>query len=344
MAWQQQAQGPFGPWSPAVVGGSVFVGDESGFVTAFDETTGVQRWQLDVGSAINSGITFSDGLLIVGDDGGALHVLDAASGDEVWHVDVNEPIHGSAAVVHGVAYFGTTGGHLYALDARTQAPRWPAVQTPGSISRAIAMADGLVFAGSGGASPTDAATLRAYDAATGQLVWAKSLDSGNTSTPTVAGGLVFVASGLDASNGAHRVFAFDARTGAEAWSSPFAAPSDRILLLGAVANGRVFVTGTDGVLYVLDASNGTLLSNARIQSTVSPNAGIVGYTLYVTSDDQQVHAFDVSTDAPAELWAVPVSGTPGAPTVIDGAIFVGTSSGVVVRLADPATSSASSSP
>lgn len=342
--WSQQANGPFGAWSPVVVDGAVYVADQSGGVTAFDEATGSRRWQHDVGASINSGITYAGALLLVGDDDGVLHALDAASGAQTWSFAAEGPIHGPPAVVDGVGYFGTTEGYLYAVDLVTQQLRWPVVQTPGPISRAVAVAGGIVYAGSGRASPGEKGSLGAYDAATGHLLWSKDLDPGNTSTPTVADGLVFVASGLDPSSGGRRVYAFDARTGASAWPAAFTTADDNILLLGAVANGRVYATGTDGLLYVLDASHGTLLGEARIQSRLSPNAGIVGHTLYVTSDDRQVHAFDVSADTPAALWSLPVTGTPGAPAVIDGSVFVGTSLGVVVRLGDSTAPSPFASP
>jgi outer membrane protein assembly factor BamB len=330
VTWEESARGPFGAFSPAVVGGKVYASDQRGFVTAFDQQSGAQRWQVEVGSPANSGITFADGLLLVGDDDGVLHALDAATGNETWQFRASGPMHGSAAVVDGVAYFGTTDGHLYALDMSTQELRWPVTQTPGSISRTIAVGDGIVYAGSGGATPVDSGSLGAYDATTGDLRWSAELEPGNTSTPSIAGGRVFVAGGLDATTGDHGVFAFDATSGSPAWPTPFAAPANETLLLGAVTPTVVYVTGTDGMLYALDAATGALDWTAPIQSTRSPNAGLVGQTLYVTSDDNRVHAIDVDTHG--ELWSVPVTGTPGAPAVIDGAIFVTTTSGKVVRI------------
>jgi outer membrane protein assembly factor BamB len=81
---------------------------------------------------------------------------------------------------------------------------------------------------------------------------------------------------------------------------------------------------------VLDATTGALQWSMPIQSSQSPNAGFVDQVLYVTSDDRQVHAIDVTRRA--ELWSVPVTGTPSAPAVLDGAIFVNTSSGEVIRI------------
>ena len=60
VAWAKDAKGTFGPWSPAVAAGVVYAGDQGGFVTALDEQTGAQRWQRDLGAAINSGVTVAD--------------------------------------------------------------------------------------------------------------------------------------------------------------------------------------------------------------------------------------------------------------------------------------------
>lgn len=330
IAWETTARGPFGAWSPAVVDGKVYVGDRRGFITAYDEATGDQLWQADAGSPINSGVTVADGLVIVGTDAGVLVARDAESGAPAWTYSASSAIHGSAAVVDRYVYFGTLDGQLYALNLDGAHLRWPAIHTSGPISRAIAAADGVLYAGSGGASSNDSGTLEAVDEASGQVLWSANLEPGNTSTPTVAGGNVFVCGGLDAAGGGHHDFAFDAQTGEPAWATPFAAPTNEILLLGAIGDGHVYVTGTGGLMYVLNATNGTLEWTMPIQSSQTPNAGLVGQVLYVTSDDRQVHAIDVARQE--ELWSLQVTGTPSAPAVIDGAIFVNTSSGQVTRI------------
>lgn len=330
IAWEQTARGPFGTWSPAVVDGRVYVGDRRGFVTAYDEANGEQLWQVDEGASINSGITVANGLVLVGTDAGLLVADDAATGAQVWTYATAAPIHGSAAVVDGYIYFGTTDGHLYALSLDGTDLRWPVIQASGSISRSIAAANGVIYAGSGGATANGTGNLEAVDGASGRVLWSADLEPGNTSSPAVADGKVYVGGGLDGGAAGHHVYAFDARTGQPAWAAPFGAPTNEVLLLGAVSGGRVYVTGEGGSLYVLDASTGALQWSMPIQSSQSPNAGLVGQVLYVTSDDRQVHAIDVTRRE--ELWAVQVTGTPSAPAVIDGAIFVNTSSGEVIRI------------
>jgi outer membrane protein assembly factor BamB len=332
--WNVALNGPVGPWSPAVAGGVVYIGDQGGFVAAFDEATGSPVWPPHgLGSPINSGVSVADGVLLLGDDDGVIHALDAATGAERWSYRTSGPVHSSGAVVDSVAYFGSLDGHLYALDVATGQLRWPvAVATAGPISRAIAVADGNVYAGSGGLATADAGTLGAYDAATGALRWSVALEPGNTSTPTVADGRVFVTGGLDATTAtAHALYEFDISTGRTSWAAPFVAPTGKTLLIGAVAGGMVFAESTDGTLYTVDAATGALAWTARIQATQSPNAGVVGGVLYVTSDDRKIHAIDIATHV--ELWAIAVAGAPSSPAIVDGRIIVGTTLGRLVSIA-----------
>jgi outer membrane protein assembly factor BamB len=141
----------------------------------------------------------------------------------------------------------------------------------------------------------------------------------------------YVTGGLDTPAAVrHELYAFDAKAGDPVWPAPFSSPSGKYLLLAAVADGRVFAAGVDGNLYVLDAAHGTVTWTAPIHSSLSPNAGISGGILFVTSDDRAIHAIDIESHL--ELWVIPVTGTPGAPAIVDGRIIVTTSLGSVISL------------
>jgi outer membrane protein assembly factor BamB len=334
--WRGDLQGPVGAWSPAVADGVVFVADQGGFVTASDELTGRQLWQKNVGAPINSGLTVASGVVIVGDDAGVIHGLDVTTGRERWRYQATAPVHSASAIVDGVAWIGSLAGALYALDVQTGTPRWPEpIQTAGPISRAIAASGGLVYVGSGGATAGDLATLQAYDASTGLLRWAMHLEPGNASTPSISDGRVFVTGGLDAtSTVAHELYAFDASTGKAAWPAPFQAPTGKTLLIGAVADGLVFAESTDGTMYVVDAATGTPKWTAEIHSTQAPSAGVVGGTIYVTSDDRKIHAFDIASHQEwGGSWPFAIDGAPGSPTIVHGRIFIGTGYGQVISIA-----------
>jgi len=346
--WHHDLQGPIGAWSPAVVEGVVFVADQGGFITAIDELTGRQLWQKNVGAPINSGLTVASGVVIVGDDAGLIHGIEVTTGGERWLYRARAAVHSAAAIVDGVAWIGSLDGALYALDVQSGTPRWPVPAiSAGPISRAIAASGGFIYVGSGGATPGDVATLQAYDASTGLLRWAEPLEPGNTSTPSVSSGRVFVTGGLDATSTlAHDLYAFDASTGETAWPAPFHARTGKSLLIGAVADGLVFVESTDGTMYVVDAATGSLDWTAEIHSTQAPSAGVVGGTIYVTSDDRKVHAFDIPSHQEwGGSWPFAIDGAPGSPTIVDGRIIIGTSYGQVISITGAgSSSSAASSP
>ncbi len=338
--WSQTLRAPVGPWSPLVVSGVVYVADQSGFVSAFAEQTGTLLWEVSVGAAINSGMTISNGLLIFGDDNWIVHALDIAdAGRERWKITTFAAVHSAAAVSDGV---GFAGGHnrVYAFDVSTGGFSWPAATTSGEINGAVATADGRVFAGSAGSTSADAASLGAFDAVTGRSLWREPLEPGNTSAPSIAGGRVYVAGGLDPSDAAlHYLYAFDAATGTPSWLAPFQAASGASMRIGAVADGRVFAEGADGMLYVLDAATGVLRGDPlQIGSSSVPDGGYVGGVFYATSDDGKVHAIDAATNT--EIWNFAVTGVPGAPAIVDGRIIVATSLGKLESIAGDNTGTA----
>jgi serine/threonine-protein kinase len=330
IAWAVDAKGPFASWSPVVSAGVVYAGDQNGFVTALDEATGDLRWQRSLGAPDNSGLTLTNGLIIAGDDAGIVHALDSTTGIERWQYKALGPVHSVAVPWNGLVIDASLGGELVALDAATGELVW-STPTAGPVSRAIAEVGDTIFTGSGGATSSMAGTLAAWDTATGQLRWAASLDPGNTTTVTVSNGRVFVGEGLDQTGASvHHVEAFDAKTGARSWAAPFAAPTGKIVLIGAAAGGSVYVTAIDGNMYVLDAASGEIAWQAPIGSSQSPNGAVVDGVLFISSDDRRIHAFDIASHV--ALWQVPVKGVPGAPAIIDGQIFVETSVGQIVRL------------
>ena len=330
IAWATDAKGPIGSWSPVVSAGMVYAADQNGFVTALDEATGTKVWQRDLGAPDNSGPTLANGLIVAGDDAGFVHALDAATGQERWRYKALGPVHSSAIAWHDLVIDASLGGDLVALDVATGRLVW-STATAGPVSRSIAEADGTVFTGSGGATPSTPGTLAAWDAATGRPRWATRVDPGNTTSVTVSDGRVLVGEGLDQSTAAdHHVEAFDARSGARLWTAPFAAPTGKALLIGAAAGGSVYVTAIDGNLYVLDATTGAVQWTAGINSTQSPNGAVVDGVLLIASDDRRIHAFDIASRAP--LWQVPVRGVPGPPAVVDGRLFVTTGAGQIVCL------------
>jgi outer membrane protein assembly factor BamB len=143
---------------PAVVGATMYVGDNGGVFHALSASTGATRWTFDVTQydhhatsygVITSSATYSDQVaghrpVVVFGGGGSVFALDASSGALVWHTDLapshptgpdeveSSPVvvpdaNGTGLVLVGLdtneSTQGISGG-LVALNAQTGAPLW----------------------------------------------------------------------------------------------------------------------------------------------------------------------------------------------------------------------------
>jgi outer membrane protein assembly factor BamB len=256
-------------------------------------------------------------------------------------------------VVDGVVYVAgqvdsTATAEIYAFDATTGERLWTRTDLGEPISD-YAVADGKIFA-----SFLTAHTLRAYDAATGDLLWNVH---GPTQSPTVVDGVIYAADDLrslwaiDAESGHKRwvahaplggygfgvavadgmvyaggsdvdhtapVYAYDVKTGALVWKTK---TNGQVNGTPAVAYGRVYVGSGDHLLYALDAKTGRIQWTAPTGSVIAMPAVVANGTVYVGSADHDVYAFDAKTGD--QLWVSPTGGTVHAPVVANGVVYVG---------------------
>lgn len=131
------------------------------------------------------------------------------------------------------------------------------------------------------------ATVHAFDAQTGQKIWAHQLEVASDLKASAFGGGVSYSEGrLYATNGVGEVVAMDANTGSEIWKVKPAGP-----LRGAptIAFGTVFVMTQDNQIHALDATDGTPLwqesgstAPAGVFGVAAPAAGqgtvVAGYS------------------------------------------------------------------
>ena len=220
--------------SPAVAGGLVYVASTSGQLSAFD-AAGVTNcagtpktcepvWTASLGLPSDSSPTVVGGVVYVGGGAGLL-AFDAAGVTNcggspktctpMWSAPMGGLVFSSPAVAGGVVYAGSFDEKLYAFDAggvtgcsgvpKTCAPLWTgAIQAEGLMISSPAVANGLVFIGSGGLSDH---RVYAFDA-TGTTgcsgvpktcvpMWIGDTPGGVRSSPAVAGDSLYV--GSDAS-------------------------------------------------------------------------------------------------------------------------------------------------
>jgi outer membrane protein assembly factor BamB len=282
----------------AVAGGLAYVSDGGSIVYAVDTTTGKERWRSQP-SRVSSSIAVGSGMIYFGTSDAAITALDASTGAQRWHTEIatsGAPVH-NAAFAGGRVYAASDGGDLVALDGASGSIAWRAPLGTGVYGTAV-VADGVAYIGAG--SDATEGHLRAFDAATGKLLWdtpeaygAPAVSDGHayatiqpfgdvaafdektgqqlwhvqlptsTRAPAVAGGVVYIPA--DSGDG---VYALSAANGWELWQVPVDGRNDCCI---AVAHGRVFVGTDKGSLYVI-GGDGKPVSAAPLPSLAASAA------------------------------------------------------------------------
>lgn len=135
--------------SPAIVGGTVYVGSRDGHMYAIDQGSGELEWRADhqVSWAMSSPAVVDEVLYSGTSDGTFVHALDVTSGAELWRFVAKGYTWSSPAVAGNAVYIGDGGGNLWALDRETGAVRW-SFRAGGAVLSSPTVSEGMVFFGS----------------------------------------------------------------------------------------------------------------------------------------------------------------------------------------------------
>jgi outer membrane protein assembly factor BamB len=330
------ALGPGSESSPAVAGGTVFVGADDAKLYAVDAATGAVRWTATTGAAIVlSSPAIADGRVFIGSSDQKLYAFDASTGAQLWNTSTDAPIGSPPTVADGVVY--AASDKLYAFDPATGQVRWTADTGGPLLFSAPSVAGGKVYVGAFD-TETLQGVLRGFDATTGERLWTATTFGAIQGAPVVVGNTIYVASGFgiqafDAATGATLwgvvlpsnapttpavvdgvvyvaweaggVDALDAATGATIWSTTIRTQAETIGFSSpAVANGVLYVgssdaIGTAGKVWALDTAGGSVLWSAPVGAVVAASVAVVSGRVYVSAD--KLYAFGLGDSIPPEL-------------------------------------------
>ena len=105
--------------SPAVAGGTVYVGSNEGNVYALNAVTGQKRWSFVAEAQVGSSPTVANGVVYVGTEFvGAFNVLalNSANGNRLWGFQTGNEVFSSPTVADGVVYVGSDDDSVYAFQ------------------------------------------------------------------------------------------------------------------------------------------------------------------------------------------------------------------------------------
>lgn len=303
------------------------------------------KWKFQTKGTIFSSPALVGGTLYIGSSDHNLYALNASTGEQKWAFKTASSVASSPAVANGTVYFLSYDGNLYAVDASTGTLRWkfttggerrfaakhihgaqPAAETmPDPFDVYLSspvVSQGSVFFGSGDGN------IYSLDAATGKRNW--KFQSGDVvhASPVLANGTLYIGS-WDS-----YFYALDASSGKEKWRFKTGEDPDIHNQVGiqssaVVAGGMVYFGCRDSNLYALDASSGEkkwAYNNKGSWVIASPVVSH-GQLFFATSDSGMFRALDAKTGK--ELFAIKFSGWPtfSSPAIARGMLYVGSHSG-----------------
>jgi outer membrane protein assembly factor BamB len=346
----------------------VYIGNQSGTLTAYDANTGDRVWYFKAPSTIQSSPTVSGKYLYVGASDHKLYALNAATGQVACSFDTGGVISSSPLVVNPdgtglVVYFGDNGltgnddgGDEWAINAVDPNPaancsvKWKFTGFNSSLSGSWSPpafgtdSTGRRLVVFGSSDPDDA--VYALDARTGEKVWrfqagqGSDTDVGAGPTISVPGpngfpdGAVYVASKY------REFYAIDLKTGALDWKfsirddSPASggAPRSTAALLGH----NVYFGYGAGV-YDLDARTGAKVWKTEdfgpsIPEVISSPAisGASGNQVLFVGDTGTAGTFRAYSLTGHQLWSYDSgSFVYGSPAIANGHMYIASSNGLL---------------
>jgi outer membrane protein assembly factor BamB len=183
--------------------------------------------------------------------------------------------------VDGTVYCGTASDGVVAVDASTATVRWESSLGGMVIGNPVVLGD-LVYAAS-------SAGMHALDAATGAVVWEHGVRATNVvATPAADDTTLYF--GID-----RTYYALEQGSHAERWTVDVGG------VLGlSVANGLVYATSSDGIIYALDAATGEVRWQFAGEDIFWSGVSVSDTTVFVGNSDHFVYALDALTGA--ERW------------------------------------------
>ncbi len=245
-------------------------------------------------SASKSSPTLSETLVLVGVDDGHLVALDRASGDEVWRfrthradIEAEHDEDDDHRGIHGTA--AVDGDRVYIGD----------------------------YSG----------WLYALELETGALLWEQDLGGSIGASPVVHQGHIFMAVEFPTPDG--KVFVIDGETGGLWYETGFLGNHPHSSVSIDPERGIMFIGANNGRFAAFDFVARTHLWDAWMEDKgdgtlgdIKTTAAVDDDTVYISSWDKRVHAYDIETGA--EQWSYATNGyVMSSPSVYDNTVYVG---------------------
>ncbi|MBN1322953.1 MAG: PQQ-binding-like beta-propeller repeat protein [Methanotrichaceae archaeon] len=255
-----------------------------------------------------------DGLVFAGSWKGDLYCLDAASGDTIWNRTLeSDPqwwgLASSPLVIEDMIFVTSySDGALHVLDYEGN-ELWNL--STGKIDPYTSPAgdDGKAYF-AGGDPALYCVNISSFD-----LIWKHSTDAPITSTPAVWNGKAYFAT-------RENLYAVDAGSGEGLWRKSLKGT----ISSPALSCDRVYIGTGDDSLDCYNASDGSLIWRAEVESSVKSSPLVVGDMVYFGTHNGLVYALDASDGR--EIWTYDTGAyMMSSPSFSEGLLFIGSDDG-----------------
>ena len=323
--WSFQAAGTLSN-TPIIQRDRLYISDpENGKLRSISANTGSQNQQQRYTDDRHP-LVYRGRIFVPGFDG--LKAYSLSKLNVQWELEDNSFPRSSPVGLNGTVYYATTEA-VYALDVEDGTVDWQVreadVQVESNLNRfnTIAAHDDSVytFLNDGGYT-----ILQSLSADGGTPRW-KTLIGYNPAVPPSIGGERVYCTNIngidDSSRGIHAINKID---GDKQWVAEFPVTNSP-----TIADGNVFAGSSDGLVYSLNASDGSERWKFETDESVTATPIVVNNTVYVGSTDNHLYALS-ATDG-TERWRFETGDdVVAAPAVVDGTIYLPSTDGYLYAL------------
>ncbi|MDF1767437.1 PQQ-like beta-propeller repeat protein [Maricaulis sp.] len=279
-------------------GGRIYVHSGLNFFVALDAASGAELWRSETLVPFHGAPTVADGRVFVSSDDNELLALDTDSGQVLWTYQgivesarlLTAP---SPAVLGDIVVAPFASGELIALRVQNGNPIWQdsltraggltAMSEINDVAGSPVVVDNTVYAMS------HSGLLAAISLRTGERLW--SQPAGGLHAPWVAGDFLYV------TTSEAEIVCINRLDGEVYWITQLdlfenaSERKNRLAWTGPVmAGGRIIVASSRGDMRVLNAYDGTIMSQSDLPGDVFIPPVIANETVYVVTDDARMIA------------------------------------------------------
>ncbi|WP_369792137.1 outer membrane protein assembly factor BamB [Herminiimonas sp. CN] len=132
-------------FSPAAIGGDVFVAAKDGSIARLDAISGNPVWRINAGIPLTAGVGSDGNTVVVAGEKGTILAFDV-NGKMLWKAQTSSEVLSVPAVGQGVVVVRSHDNRIIALDAGTGLRRWVAQRAVPSLT--LRTVPGMTIAGS----------------------------------------------------------------------------------------------------------------------------------------------------------------------------------------------------